>query len=138
MPRKPRVEYEGAVYHVMCRGDHGEAVYEDDADRRAFLECIEDACGKTEWRVHAYVLMGNLYHLLLETPRANLVAGMHWLQGSLGLATPQEHDGEQPLGERASVDGPRGQRFAIRAPRRSRHARRSGTLAQDGARDAKI
>ena len=82
MPRKPRVELEGAVYHVMCRGDHGEPVYQDDTDRQVFLGCLEEACAKTEWRIHALVLMGNHYHLLLETPRANLVAGMHWLQGT--------------------------------------------------------
>jgi len=82
MPRKPRVEFEGAVYHVMCRGDHAEPIYQDDADRQAFLACLEEACAKTEWRVHAYVLMDNHYHVLLETPQANLVAGMHWLQGT--------------------------------------------------------
>jgi len=46
-----------------------------------FLELLEEACGRTGWRVHAYVLMGNHYHLLIETPEANLVDGMRWLQG---------------------------------------------------------
>jgi REP element-mobilizing transposase RayT len=47
-----------------------------------FLSCLEEVCGKTGWWVHAYVLMGNHYHLLVETPRSNLVAGMKWLQGT--------------------------------------------------------
>lgn len=54
----------------------------DDADRERFLETLEEACGKTGWMIHAWVLMNNHYHLLLETPSANLVAGMRWLQGT--------------------------------------------------------
>ncbi len=77
----------GAVYHGMCRGDHGEPVYRNDADRQLFLDCLGEACGKTGWIVHAYVLMGNHYHLLTETPDANLVAGMQWLQKSNKAAT---------------------------------------------------
>ena len=82
MPRKPRIEYEGAVYHVMCRGDRQEAIFRDDADRNRFLETLWEGCGRGGWRVHAYVLMGNHYHLLLETPEPNLVAGMRWFQGT--------------------------------------------------------
>ena len=82
MPRKPRVEYEGAVYHVMCRGDRQESIFRDGADRDRFLETLRECCGRTGWRIHAYVLMGNHYHLLLETPEPNLVAGMRWFQGT--------------------------------------------------------
>lgn len=82
MARKPRIEYPGAVYHVMSRGNHQEAIFRDDPDRLRFLQCVEEACAKTGWRVHAYVLMNNHYHLLLETPEANLVVGMKWLQGT--------------------------------------------------------
>ena len=82
MPRKPRVEYAGAVYHVMSRGDRGEAIFRDDADREMFLAAVGEACARTGWRVHAYVLMENHYHLLLETPEPNLVVGMQWLQGT--------------------------------------------------------
>lgn len=82
MPRKPRIEYPGALYHVMSRGNHQEAVYLDDRDYLMFLDTLEEACSKTGWKVHAFVLMGNHYHLLLETPEANLVAGMKWLQGT--------------------------------------------------------
>ena len=82
MPRKPRVEYAGAVYHVMCRGSGGQAIYLDDVDRRTHLDTLGEACARCGWRIHAYVLMGNHYHLLLETPEPNLVAGMKWLQGT--------------------------------------------------------
>ena len=82
MPRQVRIEFEGAVYHVMCRGDRREAIYEDDTDREIFLATLGQACAKTGWRVFAYALMANHYHLLLETPKANLVAGMTWFQST--------------------------------------------------------
>ncbi len=82
MPRKPRIEYAGAIYHVMSRGNRGGAVFEDDTDREMFLETLGQACSKTGWIVHCYVLMGNHYHMLLETPEANLVSGMQWLQST--------------------------------------------------------
>jgi putative transposase len=80
--RPIRIEYPGAAYHVMARGNRGERIFHDDADRHRFLETLGEACEKTGWRIHAYVLMANHYHLLLETPEANLVAGMKWLQGA--------------------------------------------------------
>jgi REP element-mobilizing transposase RayT len=82
MARPLRIEYAGAVYHVMARGNQGHAIFRDDQDRLRFLETLGEACEKTGWRVHAYVLMGNHYHLLVETPEGNLVAGMKWLQGT--------------------------------------------------------
>lgn len=82
MPRSIRVEYEGAVYHVMCRGDRRQAIFRDEADRACFLETLSEACERTGFAIHSYVLMSNHYHLLLETPEANLVAGMKWFQGT--------------------------------------------------------
>lgn len=82
MARKVRIEFPGAIYHVMSRGDHQEAIFRDDQDRRRFLETMGEACQQTGWRIHAYVLMGNHYHLLLETPEPNLSVGMKWLQGT--------------------------------------------------------
>jgi len=81
MPRRARVEYAGAIYHVMDRGDRQELIYRSEEDRLLFLRTLGEACGRTGWRVHSYVLMGNHYHLLLETPEPNLCAGMRWLQG---------------------------------------------------------
>lgn len=82
MPRKPRVEYAGATYHVMSRGNRQQSVFRTDGDRETFLGTLGEACGRTGWKVHAYVLMGNHYHLLLATAEPNLVAGMQWLQST--------------------------------------------------------
>jgi REP element-mobilizing transposase RayT len=81
MPRKARIEYGGAVYHVMDRRNRLEAIFRDDGDREMFLKTLGEACGRCGWIVHCYVLMGNHYHLLLETPEANLSRGMRLLQG---------------------------------------------------------
>jgi len=82
MARKLRVQYPGAIYHVMNRGDRREPIFKDDQDHRRFLETLGEACGKTGWQVHAYCLMLNHFHLVLETPNANLVAGMKWFLGT--------------------------------------------------------
>jgi putative transposase len=78
MPRAMRVEYPGAIYHVMDRGDRQEDIFVDDVDRQDFLKTLAEACRKTDWQVHAYCLMRNHFHLVLETPNANLVEGMRW------------------------------------------------------------
>ena len=82
MPRKLRVEYEGAVYHVLNRGDRRESIFLGDEDRALFLETLGEVCGKTGWQVHALCLMNNHFHLVLEAPRANLIAGMRWFLGT--------------------------------------------------------
>jgi REP element-mobilizing transposase RayT len=82
MARKLRVEYPGAIYHVMNRGDRREPIFLDDADRQRFVETLGEACAKTGWQVHAYVLMPNHFHLVVETPQPNLVAGMKWFLGT--------------------------------------------------------
>ena len=81
MARKPRVEFEGATYHVMCRGNRQNPIFKDPRDHEIFLETLEEVSNRNGWKIHAFVLMGNHYHLLLETPEANLVDGMRWLQG---------------------------------------------------------
>ena len=82
MARKLRVEYPGAIYHVMNRGDRREPIFKDDTDRQRFIETLGEACAKTGWQVHAYVLMPNHFHLVVETPQPNLVAGMKWFLGT--------------------------------------------------------
>jgi REP element-mobilizing transposase RayT len=82
MARKLRLEYPGAIYHVMNRGDRREPIFRNDTDRIRFLETLGEACTKTDWQVHAYCLMGNHFHLVVETPRGNLVAGMKWFLGT--------------------------------------------------------
>ena len=91
MPRKLRVEYPGAMYHVMSRGDRREDIFLDDVDRQDFLKTLAEACQKTGWQVHAYCLMRNHYHLVLETPNANLVAGMAWLQSTYTIRLNHRH-----------------------------------------------
>ena len=82
MARKLRVEYPGAIYHVMNRGDRQEPIFKDDEDRRRFLVTLGEACGKTGWQVHALCLMPNHFHLVMETPQPNLAAGMKWFLGT--------------------------------------------------------
>ena len=74
MARKLRVEYPGAVYHVMNRGDRRKPIFKDDADRQRFVATLAEAGAKTGWQVHAYVLMHNHLHLVVATPLPNLVA----------------------------------------------------------------
>ena len=81
MPRKLRVQYPGAIYHVMNRGDHLEFIFRDSKDPALLLATLAEACAKTDWQVHAYCLLSNHFHLHIETPRANLAEGMKWLLG---------------------------------------------------------
>jgi putative transposase len=91
MARRLRVEYPGAVYHIMNRGDRRERIFIDDGDRELFLTTLGEACKKTGWIVHAYCLMPNHFHLVIETPLANLVAGMKWLLAVYTLRFNQRH-----------------------------------------------
>jgi REP element-mobilizing transposase RayT len=77
LARKLRLAYAGAIYHVMNRGDRQEPICEDDRDRERCLETLAQACLKTGWQVPADCLMRHHFHLVLETPQADLVAGMH-------------------------------------------------------------
>jgi REP element-mobilizing transposase RayT len=82
MARKPRLEFEGAIYHVINRGNYRKDLFNEKGAAEAFERTLFEACEKCGWVVHAYVLMSNHYHLALETPEANLVQGMAWLQGT--------------------------------------------------------
>ncbi len=82
MARPLRMESESGVYHVLNRGNYRTGLFRADKTKEAFLQCLDEACAKTGWRVHAWCLMSNHYHLALSTPGANLVEGMRWLQGT--------------------------------------------------------
>ncbi len=82
MARKLRVEYPGAIYHVVNRGDRREPIFKDATDRDRFLGTLGETCAKTGWQVHALCLMENHFHLVVETPQGNLVAGMKWFLGT--------------------------------------------------------
>ena len=81
MARPLRLEFPGALYHITSRGDRQEDIFEDDSDRKAFLSGLESVCESYNWICHAYCLMSNHYHLLIETPDANLSRGMRQLNG---------------------------------------------------------
>jgi len=81
MSRPLRVEYPGALYHVTCRGDRREPIYRDSTDRIAHLEVVAHALDRFNARAMAYCLMGNHYHLVLHTRRANLSRLMRHLNG---------------------------------------------------------
>jgi putative transposase len=81
MTRPLRIEFSGALYHVTSRGDRREDIYLDDDDRLNWLEVLGIVCKRFNWVVHAYCLMSNHYHLVVETPDGNLSAGMRHLNG---------------------------------------------------------
>lgn len=82
MARPLRMESEAGVYHVLNRGNYRADIFRSAKAKSAFLKCLGEACQKTGWRVHAWCLMSNHYHLAISTPGANLVDGMRWLQGT--------------------------------------------------------
>lgn len=81
MARPVRIEFSGALYHVTSRGDRREAIYEDDVDRERFLEIRGQVIEGHNWLCHAYCLMSNHYHLVIEMPEGNLSKGMRQLRG---------------------------------------------------------
>jgi len=81
MARPLRIEFPGAVYHVTSRGNARRKIYRDDEDREAFLATLAWVAERFGWRCHAYCLMDNHFHLLLETPQPNLSRGMRQLNG---------------------------------------------------------
>ncbi len=81
MSRPLRIEYPGAVYHITSRGNRREDIFLSDKDRETFLGVLAEAVNRFRWLVHAYCLMKNHYHLLVETPNANLSRGMRHLNG---------------------------------------------------------
>lgn len=81
MARPLRIEYPGAVYHITSRGNEKKAIFKDEADREAFLNTLAQINKRYHWLCHAYCLMNNHYHLLIETPDGNLSLGMRQLNG---------------------------------------------------------
>lgn len=81
MARPLRIQYEGAFYHISARGNEKKDIFTDDDDRTKFIKILESVVEKYRWIVHAYCLMSNHYHLVIETPLKNLSAGMRQLNG---------------------------------------------------------
>ena len=82
MPRKQRIEYPGAVYHIISRGNYRKDLFTHDKTAEAFERALFETAERCEWKLYAYVIMSNHYHLAIETPKPNLVDGMRWLQST--------------------------------------------------------
>jgi putative transposase len=81
MARPLRIEYDGALYHVTSRGNERKPIFKDDTDRELFLDVLSHVTDRFNWLCHAYCLMDNHYHLVIETPDGNLSKGMRQLNG---------------------------------------------------------
>jgi len=81
MARPLRIEYSGALYHITSRGNAKQLIFLTDQDRKKILKILKLVIDRTDWICHSYVLMGNHYHLLIETPKPNLSRGMRQLNG---------------------------------------------------------
>jgi len=91
MARPLRIEYEGALHHITSRGNARQDIFLVDPDRELFLETLADAVHRFGWICHAYCLMSNHYHLLVETPEPNLSRGMRHLNGVYTQAFNRRH-----------------------------------------------
>ena len=92
MARPLRIERPGGRYHVTARGNERRAIYRQDGDRYHFLELLGEATERFGIRIHAYVLMDNHFHLLIETPEANLSRAMQWVSVSYSIWFNRRHD----------------------------------------------
>ena len=81
MSRPLRIEFEGALYHITARGNERKSIFRSSNDRERFLQMLECSCERYQWLCHAYCLMGNHYHLVIETPCGNLSKGIAYLNG---------------------------------------------------------
>jgi REP element-mobilizing transposase RayT len=91
MPRPPRVQIAGGIYHVTARGNRKEDIFGDDSDRRLFLRLLELICARYGWRCHVYCLMNNHVHFVVETPQPNISVGMQCLFGRYAAYFNERH-----------------------------------------------
>lgn len=99
MPRPPRLEYANALYHVTARGARRSAIFQDDDDRASLLAILGAALRECDAQAFAYCLMGNHYHFVLQTRRANLSALMHRVNSAYSLKHNRRHRLPGPLFE---------------------------------------
>jgi REP element-mobilizing transposase RayT len=95
LARPPRTQIPGGTYHITARGNRRQAIFHDADDRRLFIALLSRVAQRREWRLIAYCLMTNHFHLVIETPASNLSAGMHYLNFTYA----------QYFNERHSMDG---------------------------------
>ncbi|TVR52114.1 MAG: transposase [Puniceicoccaceae bacterium] len=84
MARKLRIEFAGAIYHVLNRGNYRRDLFQGAGEAQAFQTTLAETTARYGWRLHAFAIMRNHYHLAIETPEPNLSLGMHWLQSTFG------------------------------------------------------
>ncbi len=92
MPRKQRIEYPGAMYHIISRGNYRKELFQDRETGLAFEKTLFETAKRCGWKLYAYVIMSNHYHLALQTPEPNLVAGMKWLQSTFATRFNRFHN----------------------------------------------
>jgi putative transposase len=91
VPRRPRSEYPGAIFHVTARGNDGQDIFVDDYDRVGLLQLFASIAAKHQWECLAYCLMSNHYHLLVRTPEPTLAVGMHAIQSRYAHGFNERH-----------------------------------------------
>jgi len=91
MARRPRLQFPGAIYHVMSRGNRKSPIFEDDHDRRVFVDTVNDAVERYAIRCYAFCLMNNHYHLVIDTPRGNLSDAMRQINGVFTQSTNRRY-----------------------------------------------
>ncbi|HWH64969.1 MAG TPA: transposase, partial [Gaiellales bacterium] len=105
MPRKLRPQVAGGLYHVTMRGNNRAEIFNSDEDRTTLLNVIGRAKRRYGWKVHAYCLMSNHYHLLTETPEPNIAAGMQWLNSTYAHRFNEKYERIGHLFQRRYADG---------------------------------
>lgn len=91
MARKLRIEFEGAIYHVLNRGNYRRDLFTNAGEAQAFVATLQETVKIYGWRLHAYAVMRNHYHLAVQTPQPNLKEGMHWLQSTFATRFNRLH-----------------------------------------------
>jgi len=92
LSRQLRLEFPGAIWHITSRGNERREIYRDDDDRHCFLRLLARVIAERRWHLHAWVLMSNHYHLLIETPEVGLSRGMHWLNQTYAGHFNERHE----------------------------------------------
>jgi putative transposase len=91
MARSVRIEYPGAVYHVLNRGNYRTHIFSQEKAKQSFEDCLLNASVRYNWRLYAYCLLGNHFHIAMETLEANLSMGMQWLQSTFANRFNRAH-----------------------------------------------
>jgi putative transposase len=86
-----RIEFEGALYHLLARGNNRQTIFESDADPERFVRLLAESAERFDVAVQAFVLMGNHFHLVAQTRRANLSRWMHWLMVAYSVYFNRRH-----------------------------------------------